>query len=360
VIRFGVFLSALLLAIVIAACGDARPEAIPTSHPPTATTATSAAVGALQRPPTATPAPTRTPTSTTTPTTQPTITPTVTPTASPYPTLSPTPTATSTVTPAPIGPDRLNGLPYGDFILLDDETAAHIREIYARGQEMGRDSSAFSKLGDSLIANPYFLRIFDQMDRNLGWYNLGEYAYLQDVIDYYHGSFDRHGAAVRVGQHTWSVFDPMWANKELCDPGEPPLPCEIRLHNPSVILILLGTNDNVPRSYYESHYEKIIQYLIEQGIVPVLFTKADRHEGVDNHNNEAVRALARTYHLPLMEFDLLADTLPDRGLGPDNTHLRVARSHDFTRPETFQYGTSVHNLATLIMLDRVHRVLDGR
>ena len=249
-------------------------------------------------------------------------------------------------------------MPYDEFILMDDEVKSHIREIYARGRKMGRDPHAFSKLGDSLIANPYFLRIFDQMDRNLGWYNLGDYAYLQDVIDYYHGSFDRHGAAVRVGQHAWSAFDPMWANKELCNPGEPPLPCEVRLHNPSIVLVLLGTNDNVPRSYFEKHYEKIIQYLIEQGIVPVLFTKADRHEGEDAHNNEAIRFLAKKYRLPLVEFDLLANTLPNRGLGPDNTHLRVAHSHDFTRPETFQYGTSVHNLATLIMLDQVKRALN--
>ena len=353
--------------MLVAACGNGNPwpEAIPTSLPPTAT---STIAGDSQLLPSATLPPTRTPTPTETPSPQPTVTPTASPTpqpsatSTPTATVTPSPTDTPTLTPipTPVGPTTLNGLPYNAFILLDDETAAHIREIYARGQEMGRDPHAFSKLGDSLIANPYFLRIFDQMDRNLGWYNLGDYAYLQDVIDYYHGSFDRHGAAVRIGQHTWSVFDPMWANKELCDAGEPPLPCEIRLHNPSVILILLGTNDNVPRSYYESHYEKIIQYVIEQGIVPVLFTKADRHEGEDNHNNEAVRALARKYHLPLVEFDILADTLPDRGLGPDNTHLRVARSHDFTHPDTFQYGTAIHNLATLIMLDRVHRVLDGQ
>ena len=251
-------------------------------------------------------------------------------------------------------------MPYSDFILMDEEVEAHIRAIYARGQELGRDPRAFSKLGDSLIANPFFLRVFDQLDPRLGRYNLGEYAYLQETIDYYRGSFDRHGAAVRVGLHTWSVFDPMWAKKELCDPGEAPLPCEIRLHNPSVMVVLLGTNDNVPRSYFEKHYDKIVAYLIDQGIVPILFTKADRHEGPDNHNNEAVRAVAARYHVPLVDFDRLADTLPKRGLGPDNTHLKVARSYDYTLPQTFTYGTAVHNLATLVALDEVRRVLSGQ
>ncbi len=249
-------------------------------------------------------------------------------------------------------------MPLSEFIIMDEETKAHIREIYARGQEMGRDPRAFSKLGDSLIANPFFVRVFDQLDPRLGGYNLGDYAALQATIDYYHGSFDRYGAAIRVGLHTWSVFDPMWANKKLCEPGENLLDCEIRLHNPTVMVVLLGTNDNVPRSYFEKHYDQIVQYIIKQGIVPILFTKADRHEGTDNHNNEAVRAVATKYRVPLVDFDKLADTLPNRGVGPDGTHLKVARSYNYTDPSTFQYGTAVHNLATLIMLDQVRRALN--
>jgi len=251
-------------------------------------------------------------------------------------------------------------MPYSEFIIMDEDTKAHIREIYARGQEMGRDPNAFSKLGDSLIANPFFLRIFDQLDSRLGRYDLGDYAYLQGTINYYHGSFDRYGAAIRVGLHTWSVFDPMWANKKLCNPGENLLDCEIRLQNPSVMVVLLGTNDNVPRVYFEKHYDMIVQYIIDQGIVPILFTKADRHEGADNHNNEAVRAIAAKYKVPLVDFDKLADTLPNHGIGPDGTHLRVAHSHIFTDPQTFTYGTAVHNLATLIMLDQVRKVLNGQ
>ncbi|HID35236.1 MAG TPA: SGNH/GDSL hydrolase family protein, partial [Anaerolineae bacterium] len=316
--------------------------------------------------PTKTPTPTASPTATATHTPTPTITPTPTETVTPLPsptftpTFTPLPTPTKTLTSIPSSPpDHVNGMPLSEFILMDEETKAHIRTIYQRGQELGRNPHAFSKLGDSLIANPFFLRIFDQIDPRLGRYNLGPYADLQDTIDFYPGSFYRHGAAVRVGLHTWSVFDPMWAKKELCEPGEAPLPCEIRLHNPSVMVVLLGTNDNVPRSYFEKHYDQIVQYIIEQGIVPILFTKADRHEGVDNHNNEAVRAIARKYRVPLVDFDKLADTLPNRGIGPDGIHLKVARSYDYRNSNTFQYGTAVHNLATLIMLDRVRKVLNS-
>jgi len=236
---------------------------------------------------------------------------------------------------------------------MDEDVRAQVREIYARGQRLGRDPHAFSKLGDSLIANPYFLRVFDQQDPNLGPYVLGDYAFLQPIIDYYRGSYDRYGVGIHVGLHAWSVFDPMWADKNWCQPNENLLDCEIRLNNPSVMLVLLGTNDDAPQLTFETNYEKIVKHIIEQGIVPILYTKADRFEGEDNRNNEAIRKIAGKYHVPLLDFDILAETLPQRGLGPDHIHLSIAPDNDYTRPETFRYGNTVHNLATLVMLDRL-------
>ena len=328
-----------------------------------------------------TPAPTTAPVETATPTSvPPTLTPTDTPAPTPTPTPSPIPTSTSTPTPptpnpsptpspnpnpdentaaTPLPPSTINGIPYSEFILMDDGVKARVREIFARGQEQGRDPHAFSKLGDSLIANPYFLRVFDQKDPNLGPYNLGDYAFLQDVIDEYRGSYDRYGVAIHVGLHTWSVFDPMWADKTWCNPGENLLDCEIRLNNPSIMLVLLGTNDDAPQVTFEKSYDQIVKHIIDQGIVPILYTKADRFEGPDNRNNISIKKIAEKYQVPLLDFDHLADTLPNRGLGPDGIHLSIAPSNDYRLPETFRYGNTIHNLATLVMLDRVHKVLHG-
>ena len=257
-------------------------------------------------------------------------------------------------------PSTINGMPYSEFILMDDAVKAHMEEIYAQGQKMGRNPNAFSKLGDSLIANPYFLRVFDQKDPNLGPYYLGDYAFLQNVIDYYAGSYDRYGVAIHVGLHTWSVFDPMWASKKWCKPGENLLDCEIRLNNPSLMLVLLGTNDDAPQVTFEKSYDQIVQHIIDQGIVPILYTKADRFEGPDNRNNISIKKIADKYQVPLLDFDHLADTLPYRGLGPDGIHLSIAPTNDYRLPETFRYGNTVHNLATLVMLDRVQNTLNGQ
>ncbi len=348
------------LILLLTACGQV-PAAVstPTAAPVTPTETPS-------------PLPTNTPTETpapptSTPTPRPTQTPTFTPAASPTVLQEPTATetqATPTQTPTsipvvatPTPPSTLNGVPYSEFILLNESGKERVKAIYEDGQKIGRNPKAFSKLGDSLIANPYFLRIFDQEDPNLGTYNLGDYAFLQGVIDYYQGSYDRYGVGIHVGLHTWSVFDPMWADKTWCNPGENLLDCEIRLNNPSLMLVLLGTNDDAPQVTFETNYDKIVGHLIEQGIVPVLYTKADRFEGPDNRNNLSIRKIAEKYQVPLLDFDKLADTLPNRGLGPDGIHLSIAPSNDYTDPETFRYGNTVHNLATLIMLDRLHQVL---
>lgn len=317
-----------------------------------------------------------------TPTIAPTVTPTIVPTATPVPS-TPTPAATNTPTAAPTRtntpvpaetpehpptsqpaatptpPSTINGMPYSDFIRMDEDVKAHVREIFAKGQQMGRNPNAFSKLGDSLIANPYFLRVFDQKDPNLGAYNLGDYLFLQNVIDHYSGSYDRYGVAIHVGLHTWSVFDPMWANKKWCTAGENLLDCEIRLNNPSLMLVLLGTNDDAPQVTFETNYDQIVQHIIDQGVVPILFTKADRFEGPDNRNNASIKQIAKKYQVPLMDFDNLADTIPNRGLGPDGIHLSIAPSNDYTLPETFHFGNTVHNLATLVMLDRVRNALSA-
>ncbi len=357
--RIFLLLIVFLAGLTLGACGD-RPTVLP--MPETATPAPSATATPTSLPSTATatPEPPATPTPTSTPTATATSTPvpaTANASAATATSASPTDTPAPEPTLTPTPPSTLNGVPYSEFIIMDDKTKAHVREIYARGQELGRDPNAFSKLGDSLIANPYFLRVFDQKDPNLGSYHLGDYAYLQDVIEHYQGSFDRYGTGIHVGLHTWSVFDPMWASKKWCKPNENLLDCEIRLNNPSVMLVLLGTNDDAPQATFESSYDKIVAHIIDQGIVPVLFTKADRFEG-DNRNNESIRKIAEKYNVPLVDFDRLADTMPNRGTGPDNIHLSIANSNDYADPDVFRYGNTVHNLATLIMLDRLLAVIN--
>jgi len=259
-------------------------------------------------------------------------------------------------TPAPafsVDPATVNSIPVSDIIVVTDEVAQNVREIYDRGQVLGRNGQAFSKLGDSLIATPSFLTQFDT-----GVYELGAYDYLQPAIDYFAGSYERYGVALRPGLHAWGVFDPLWANKDWCQANEDLLSCEIRLHNPAVLLILLGTNDAGNPPGFDYNMRKVIEFTIESGIIPVIVTKADRFEGPENINNELLRQIAADFQVPLWDFDLVAGTLPDRGLTDDQVHLTIFPENDFTLPEAYRTGHGVHNLTGLMALEAVRQVIN--
>lgn len=284
-----------------------------------------------------------------TPTTPPTVTPL--PIAEPTQTTSPTETVEPTAEPEPTSvPISINSMPSEQFIIMSDEVRQNIDGIFANGKNMGRDPGIFAILGDSLIATSQSLAKWDSDD-----YVLGDYEYLQPTIDYYAGSFSRYGVSVRVGLHSWSVFDPLWADKEFCLANEDLLACELRLNNPSVVIIFLGSNDAGSPGGFDFNYRQIVETLIAQGVVPVLATKADRFEGPDNVNNEIIRQIAVDFQVPLLEFDILADTLPGRGLSSDNVHLTYREPLDYTVPEMLTLGYPVHNLATLMILDEVRK-----
>ncbi len=260
---------------------------------------------------------------------------------------------TATVTPINLtamaaAPADVNGIPIDMIVLMPPEVQQQVRAIYALGQTLGSNPRAFSKIGDSIMDTEHFLSRFDQSP-----YDLGPYGYLQAVIDHFAGSFDRESAAVRVGMHTWGIFDPLWADPARCNAGENAIDCELRLHRPSIALIKLGTNDvGVPESF-EENMARIVEACTERGVVPVLGTKANRHEGAGNINNDIIRQIATRYQVPLWDFDLLSTTLPGRGLDLDSVHLTAYYAHDYSVPTAYQRGHAMHNLSALIALERV-------
>ena len=242
----------------------------------------------------------------------------------------------------------MNGVPIDGLIVMPEPVIANAQNIYTQGQALGNNPRAFSKIGDSTIQIPFFLARFDQP----GSYNLGDYVYLQPTIDFFAGSFNREGMAVRKGFHSWTVTDPAWADKSVCQPNETPIACEIRVQRPSIIFIRLGSNDAGVPDMFDRNIRKIVEYAIVNGVIPVIGTKADRAEG-SNVNNDVLRQIAADYQIPLWEFDIAAGTIPGRGLDIDNVHLNTFYAHDYSSPTAFQRGHSVHNLTALMMLDAI-------
>ena len=250
-------------------------------------------------------------------------------------------------------PDGLNGVPTDKIIVMSEATRQRIGEIFTHGQSLGRNPGAMSKVGDSTMIWPPFLAVFD----NPASYKLGAYAYLQATIERYAGSFARNSMAVVKGMHTWTEFDATWADQQQCKPGEGPLPCELRLHNPSVAIIRLGTNDAYQPVEFEAGLRRIIEFCMTNGVIPVLATKPDRLEGAENTINQIIYRLAASYQIPLWDYDLVAGTVPGKGLQEDKLHYLGGGTHDYTSPALSWGADSLQDLTALMMLEAVARQL---
>lgn len=297
--------------------------------------------------------------------TQPTLTPTAVPaTFTPLPT--PT-TAVETVTivtetavaasatplPSPTPtPPQLNSLTINEILIMDDSVQENVRQIYENGQAWGRDLTRISVLGDSTVLNPHLLARFGRDDLILG-----EYSYLEPTVA---GivTWDRYGVAARNGLHSWSVFDPIWANKDWCEPNEDLLTCEFRLNNPAVLIIRLGSNDAGSPSGFEFNVRQVIEHTIANGIVPLIMIKPDRFEG-DNTNNEILRRLAAELKVPIWDLDRVAETLPGRGLADDQIHMREFVGNDFTDPAIFESGHGMQDLSGLMALHALYQTMQS-
>lgn len=231
------------------------------------------------------------------------------------------------------------------------------RQIYQQGQVLGRDPHAFSKIGDCQCSTDLFFVNFERP----GDYELGEYAYLQETIDWFAGSFGRWNLTIGDGFNAAAVFSPLRADPELCRSGETPLACEIRLHNPSIAIISLEKWWGSDLEKNEKYMRQIVEVCIRNGVVPILGTKADNLEG-DHSINETVARIALEYDIPLWNFWLAVQPLKDHGVQlttsdgtPDLFHLTYGNFYYFSAPESARSGWTMRNLTALQVLDAVWR-----
>jgi hypothetical protein len=221
------------------------------------------------------------------------------------------------------------------------------------------DPHAFSKVGDCQVATDFFLVAFETP----GYYQLGANASLQETIDWFTGSFARRSKSMRDAMRAESLFSSLYADPKECQPGEGPLACEYRMHNPSIAIISMEQTwgRNIDLEKYTRYMRQVIEYTISEGIVPILATKADNLEG-DHLINRIIAQLAWEYDIPLWNFWAAVQPLPYHGLisntpsgKPDMYHLTAGRYFDFSTPVEERTGWIMRNLTALQSLDAVWR-----
>lgn len=251
----------------------------------------------------------------------PTLPPPTAPTQTPF--ISPSPTLLFSPTPLPHASPTPDYTPTPDTRPLPRQwrtwpivptLSPNMIPVFLDGQAQGKNPTAFSTLGDCQSEPPVFLGIYAS-DR----YYLGTgYEYLQTTIDFFaqSGSFGRQSYCTQNGLSVASALSPTWANKDDCLKDETPLACEIRLYQPSLMFINLGTNWSAnATASHEAYLRQIVEILLSEGIIPILSTKGDNNEG-DWSIDQSIAQVAYDYDLPLWNFWAAIQDLPGHGLDP--------------------------------------------
>lgn len=214
-----------------------------------------------------------------------------------------------------------------------------LKDVYRAGLENGNDPHAFSVLGDCLSQPEEFLGLYDNEPSAVA--TLPDY--LQETVLNFSGSFDRYSPTVKKGTTAGALLWGEWNDDEenLCEPGETPLDCELRVHRPSIVFIHIGTHWET-RNY--RYLVIIIETIIEHGAVPVLATKVDNRE-LDERVNQDMAVLAVEFDVPFWNFWAAVQDLPDGGLDPGSTW------------ELSDGAREIHRLSALEALDAVWRAV---
>ncbi|MFZ5858258.1 MAG: hypothetical protein ACOYZ6_15640 [Chloroflexota bacterium] len=223
----------------------------------------------------------------------------------------------------------------------------HIRDVYALGQSLGNDPSAFSIFGDCQSLPEVFLglyatdeALFDSLP-----------APLQETALHFEDSLNRLSPTGKDGTTAGALLWEAWHENEFgCSPNETPMECELRAHRPSFVLIMVGTHWEGARN--EFYMRRILDTLLERGVVPILSTKADNREG-DHGINLQTAKLAAEYNIPLWNFWPVTGHLPNRGLYTRDTERHLGDVY------LTEEALDLHRYSALMALDAVWRAATG-
>jgi hypothetical protein len=233
---------------------------------------------------------------------------------------------------------------------------ARTRAIFQRGQTLGRGVHTLSKVGDCNSVDWFFLQPFGE-----GQYDLGSYTGLQVAVDAFSASLTYRSNAAYNGLNVQAALDPIWASPAVCHADESPLLCEYRVHNPSVAIIMFGSNDVLTLTpvQFDHALRRVVYDSIRAGIIPVMSTFPRYISQPDRTilYNQIVIRVALDFDVPVMNLWLALEPLPAHGIDDDGYHLNgpLTGAGDFASAHNLQTGYPVRNLVTLQTLAMLQR-----
>lgn len=234
------------------------------------------------------------------------------PTATPQPRqfspITPVPTRTRTPTSAPEAAEAESEVAdWKRLPVIPEAIDPSLQRVYQRGLRLGNDPNAFSIFGDCQARPGEFFGVFEtdpEVVQELS-------PELREVVEHFQGSFNRESSTAQDGTTPGSLLWTQWHRGEYgCTFAETPVECELRVHRPSFVIIQIGTHFESRNTEY---LRRIILQLMDEGVVPILATKADNREK-DERINRDMSMLATEYELPLWNFWAAVSDLPNHGL----------------------------------------------
>jgi hypothetical protein len=232
--------------------------------------------------------------------------PTATQKSKKYSPITPEPTRTSTATSLP-PTTEVEASAWKALPVIPQTIDTSLQKVYDRGLELGNDPHAFSIFGDCQARPEEFFGVFETEAGVVESLS----PELQEAVDYFGGSFDRESPTAQDGTTPGSLLWTQWHRGEYgCTFAETPVECELRIHRPSFVIMQIGTHFESRNTEY---LRRVILQLLDEGVVPILATKADNREK-DERINRDMAMLAAEYDLPLWNFWAAVSDLPNRGL----------------------------------------------
>jgi hypothetical protein len=225
--------------------------------------------------------------------------------------------------------------------VLPEQISEEMRRLYQEGLQKGTNPHAFSIIGDCQSQPEFFLGIFDIEPLYVSILPVP----LQQTAHQFSGSFARSSPTVRDGITAGAVLWNEWANSyqrgQVCRANENPLQCELRVHNPSIVLIHIGTHWEARNHRYLT---LIIETIKQHGAVPVMVTKADNREGDERINLQSVQ-VAQEQGIPVWNFWASVQHTPNNGL-EDNSEMYLNAQ-----------AVEIHRYSALQVLEKVWRAV---
>jgi|GEM_PF-1142136 len=276
---------------------------------------------------------------------------------------------------------------------LDRNAAQRLRGRASSALASGHRLDVLAKVGDSITASPAFLAPLSTAAADLG-----AYRDLAPAIDFFTrvpvpaGLDDQLAAGLSAGEASWLDLSPVvsdrtepppdaeseqatsftrrsiaararWAAADVLAGGNrSALGLELSDLRPGVAVVMFGTNDLTRATLedFEAAMARLLEGLEREGVIALLTTLPDRLDRAEFGRlvpefNAAIRALARAYDVPLIDYGGPLAFLPDGGLA-DGLHPSVcpAGAGSFT-PTCLRHGYNVRNLLTLHALDLLRR-----